>query len=45
MMGQAEGKTVFAASGPPPTFYGYVGRSDWFVPPSVAYYDMKDKLG
>ncbi|WP_177175985.1 NAD(P)/FAD-dependent oxidoreductase [Sphingopyxis sp. YR583] len=45
MMGQAEGKTVFAASGPPPTFYGYVGRSDWFVPPAVAYYDFKDGSG
>lgn len=43
MMGHPEGKTLFAAEGPPPMFPGYVARSDWFVPAAVAYYDLKDK--
>ena len=43
MMGLKEGQTVFATSGPPPAFRGYWAKSDWFVPPTVLYYDLKDK--
>jgi glycine/D-amino acid oxidase-like deaminating enzyme len=44
MLGLPGGKTVFALEGPPPNFPGYINHSDWFVPGTVAYYDMKDRI-
>jgi glycine/D-amino acid oxidase-like deaminating enzyme len=44
MLGQSEGRTVYASGGPPPLFPGYIAKSDWFMPGAVAYYDLRDRF-